>query len=172
MRHCRREHDRAGRHNNWKFQNIGKKKDWIFKNEQNLVFNQNGTNPLWPLTLFHKLQQKTLGEIQEATTWRLCKVNNSCYPWWKLETVASLGGGRGTLGVCLDFVFGGVFFGLLTPDVDPQTDWIKELHSRHGQQKFWNKFIILARGIRKWVLVSQRVWGKVLKYLFALLALP
>ena len=32
--------------------------------------------------------------------------------------------------------------------------------------------IILARGIRKWVLVSQRVWGKALKYLLALLALP
>lgn len=66
---------------------------------------------------------------------------------------------------CFSFYFGGLgeFFCLLTPGADPQTDRIKELHSRHGQQSFWNKSIILARGTRKWVLVSQRVPGEIFK---------
>lgn len=52
------------------FKTYWREKRLNFLNEQNLVLNQNGANPLWSLTLFHKLQLKTLDEIQEATTRR------------------------------------------------------------------------------------------------------
>lgn len=37
-----------------------------FLKEQNLVLTPHGVSPLWPLTLSHTLQRKTLDKIQEA----------------------------------------------------------------------------------------------------------
>lgn len=54
-------------HSNGNYSNRTREgKRLTFLNEQNLVWTPNGINPQWPLTLYHKLQVRTLDRIHNA----------------------------------------------------------------------------------------------------------